>query len=164
MRSPACHWSLPLLTALILTAFSSSSYSQKNCDTVFSRVARVALQNAVAAKRDNACTGLKEGAISVDKTKRLELTRIEVCEDAAIVSAAVDLAIKCGTSDAAVLKVNLEDTIHAAITADLNSCSITNSQVSAGTFLATLGIEVANLSAKLKEAAATQIKPYCRSP
>jgi hypothetical protein len=147
---------------LTILSFGSTAEAVSNCDTALSRISKVAAQTAIKDHQDNACDGLKQGGIGVDKTKKLELRRLEVCEDGPVVSARVTVDVKCGTSDAAIVKINIEETVTASVSANLDTCMVANANVEAKGFVAQLGISVADLNSKLKAATEKEIKPYCK--
>lgn len=138
-----------------------AAHGQPNCSTL-SRVAKTVIVKAVSDNRDKACAGLKKGPIGIDKTKKLELSNFKLCEDGPIVSAEISADIECGTSDAAFIYISVADTLTATASADLDSCRVLDTNVWAKGDLTNAGIKIADLNAKLKEAAEKEIKPYCQ--
>ncbi|MFA5947903.1 MAG: hypothetical protein WC806_02945 [Candidatus Gracilibacteria bacterium] len=152
-------WGLILGT---IVSANVDAYGEPNCNTALGRVAKTLVTRAVSDNKDRACAGLKKGPIGIDRTKKLGLSDFKLCEDGPIVSAEVSADIECGTSDAAFIRVSVEDTLTATASADLDSCRVLDTKVSAKGELANVGIKIADLSAKLKEAAEKEIKPYCK--
>lgn len=155
-------FSFRILGVAAILSFTAAAEAERNCDTALSRISKVAAQKAITDHQGDACDGLKQGAIGVDKTKKLELREFEVCEDGPVVTAQVTVDIKCGTSDAAVLPINVEDSVTASVSANLDTCVVENANVEAKGAIAQLGISLADLNSKLKEATEKEIKPYCK--
>lgn len=132
-----------------------------NCGTALGRIARVATERAVLENQQTACKGFKRGALAIDKTKALELKKFELCENGAVVTARIDVRVECATSDAALIRTSATDTLSAQASANLETCTVSDTRVSASGFLANVGLDWANADRKLKEAAEREIKPYC---
>ena len=108
---------------MIIVGFAIGASGQPNCNTALSRLAKAAAQKAITAHENTACSGLKNGAVRIDKTKRLEMLDVRVCEDGSVVSANISVRVRCATSDAAFVKVEIEEIASALASADRNLCS-----------------------------------------
>lgn len=65
-----------------------------------------------------------KGELAIDKTKNLSLKQFELCEDGPVVTARIIVHIECATSDAAVFRTSVADTLAATASANLDSCTV----------------------------------------
>jgi hypothetical protein len=161
----AC-WSAVAATAAFLISsvliFDSSAQPARTCNTALSRIAKAAVLKAIDQNRDTACSGIKQGPLGIDKTKELNLAGFELCEIGSVVEAAISVKIKCATSDAALIKVEIEDTASAMASADLDTCKVLSASASAENLVSKAGLDLAGVDEKLKDAIAKVIQPYCK--
>jgi hypothetical protein len=151
-----------MLAIWALVAMPCIAVSQENCNTALSRIARREADKAIATHLGDACSGLKSGSIAVDKTKLLELRSFRLCENGPLVTASVTVRVKCGTSDQALIRLEIEDDLTATASANLDTCQVLDARISAGGSVAEAGLRAAGLSKKLHDAAQNEIKPYCK--
>jgi hypothetical protein len=153
-----------ILTIIVVALLGppASAQTQEKCNTALAWIARKAAEKAVADHRDDACAGLKKGPFGIDKTKTLELRAFSLCETGPIVAATITVHVRCATSDDALISADLEDDVTASASANLDTCQMIDADVSAGKFANQTGIQIANLKDKLRDAAAKQIKDYCK--
>ena len=135
--------------------------AKADCNTFLSRVAKKEANKFMNSKGHAICSGLKKGPIGIDKTREFKLRKLEVCEDGDIASAEAEVYIKCATSNSAVIKASVADTISAKVVANLKLCRIEETKIRAQSFFGKLGIVAADLEAKLKAEALKGIKEYC---
>ena len=140
---------------------ASDTSAPPNCNTAFGRIAKVAAERAVQDNRQTACKGFKQGDLAIDKTRALELKAFELCENGAVVTARINVRVKCATSDSALIRTSVADTLSAQVSANLETCTVSDALVLASGFLTNVGLDWANANHKLKEAAEREIKPYC---
>jgi hypothetical protein len=142
--------------------FDALAQPTRNCDTALSRIAKANAVKAIDQYRDTACSGLKQGLIVIDKTRELKLTSFELCEIGSVVEAAISIQVRCATSDAALIKVEVGDTASAKAAADLDTCKVLSASASAQNLVSQTGLSLAGVDEKLKDAIAKIIQPYCR--
>jgi hypothetical protein len=153
-----------LLSCVALALFGKAGIAegQENCNNALTRIAKKAVESAIADHRDDACAGLKKGPFGIDKTKALEMLKFSLCENGPVVAASITVHVKCAASDQAVVKSDLEDDVMATLSANLDTCQILDADVSSQKFIVETGIKVADLKTKLRDAAEKEIKTYCR--
>ena len=154
--------SLPLYALGLIAILSPAEAQTQDCDTALSRIARKAAEKAVQEYRGEVCSGLKLGPIGIDRTKALELQSFQLCEKGPLVSASVTVFAKCGTSEGAILQMQLGDQVKAKAEANLDTCQVLNAKLNGGKFVTEAVIEVADLEKKAKEVLEREIKPYCK--
>jgi hypothetical protein len=150
------------IIVVVLLGAPATAQTQENCNTALTRIAKKAAEKAVADHRDDACAGLKKGPFCIDKTKALELRSFSLCETGPVVAATITVHVRCATSDQALISADLEDDVTASASANLDTCKMLDADVSAGKFANQTGIQIANLKDKLRDAAAKQIRDYCK--
>jgi len=143
-----------------------SAQAEENCNTALSRLAKTAAESAVKENKETACSGfkLKDSPIpiAIDKTKVLELVDFKLCEDGAVVKAHIKVNIECATSDNAMIKASQSDTLSAQASANLDSCTVSDSQIQASSDLTKVGLNLLDANQKFKEAAEREIRKFCQ--
>jgi hypothetical protein len=152
-----------VVVSIIITS-RIAAHAEQNCKTALSRVASKEALRAIEENKDSACEALNGGTIGLDKTKSLKLEELKVCEDGPVVTASIAVYIECATSPSAVFRSSTSDTLHAKAAANLDTCVVSESSVSASGFLANLVLDWTMAGAKLQGEAQKAIKPYCSTP
>lgn len=153
---------LSVLGYLFSAIFAPMTQAEQYCNTVFSGLVKTAAEEYIKNNKDTACAGLKQGPIGIDKTKKLELGDFRLCENGHIITAAIDVAIECTTSDKALFPLEVADKLHAEVTADLDHCVVSSTKVSGDTEPVKALIALTNTNQKFKEASEIEIQKYCK--
>ena len=161
MRYGVRPMAISVLVSSLMGTWASDTYAQQNCDTGLGRIAKAATLRAISQNQKTACSGFKQGQIAIDKTRALELTAFALCESGPVVTARIAVRIACATSDSALIQTSATDTLSAQASANLDTCTVSDAQVSANGFLTKVGLNFANANQRLKAAAEREIKPYC---
>jgi hypothetical protein len=114
-------------TLILIAAFICSIVpveAQQNCETALARAARKAADQAKAERAQTLCRGLSWGLIAYDKTRKVELKSLSVCEAGDVVTASATVELECGTSDKAVIRDSLSDTVTVTLNASLKACTV----------------------------------------
>lgn len=152
-----------LFSALVFVFFflSVAANAESSCETNLGRIARKAVQKAISDHQDDACAPLKKGPLGIDKTKRLTLKSFELCENGPVVSASMSVDIECATSDRAMLRMSIAETVTASATANLENCAVSQAHIAVPQKYLQQGIDALDLDRKLLEAAQRETRPFC---
>jgi len=154
-------WTAVALACLLMAITVFPAAAQSNCRTALGRIAKTEALRAIERNRETACSGFRLGPAAIDKTRALELTDFEFCESGPVVTARLSVRVECATSDRAVFRQRVSDTLSAQASANLDSCTVSEARVWASGFLTQVALDWANANQRLADAVARAIRPYC---
>lgn len=150
--------------AILLVAVVASSaplQAQQNCETALSRAAHKAVNEARAERAKTLCSGLKWGPIAYDKTRKVEVKSLSVCEAADVVTASATIEVECGTSEKALFPGSVSDTVSIGLRASLKACTVEVFQLQADKLFGKVALSITDAKSKLRDAATPAIKLFC---
>jgi hypothetical protein len=122
-------------------------------------------------QRQDVCGGLRrevEGpfhtklTLAVDKTDKVEIRRLQYCPGEKTSRLEASVYVKCKTSDAAVVKLSLDEQFDFRLTVRNDNCEIETFDVTARGEIGRLVAQIVGLSDRMRAAAARNIRVLCK--
>lgn len=153
-------------TALLLVPVEATA---QTCSDALSTLVAATLRPVLA--KEAVCSGLRHEAsgpfgtklrLAVDRTDRVELRQLRYCPSDNDSRLEATVYIRCKTSDAAAIKVSLDEQFDFALTVRNNDCTLTAFSVAPRGDIGRIVERLAGLSDRLKEAAGRHIQVLCK--
>jgi hypothetical protein len=137
------------------------------CSEILSTAVASALRPVIGGIQ--ACKDLKREVnipfrvtIGVDQTDKIELRSLTYCASDTTSHLNATIYVKCRTSDAAAVKLSVDETFDVTMTIGNTDCSVTDFAVSPRGEIGRLVTRLAGFSDDMKEAAMEQIATLCK--
>lgn len=162
-----CHLVIAAILAFLPAELPEASAEE--CSDALSTVVAAALQPTL--QQQDVCRGLRRDingpfnsrlTLAIDKTDKIEIRRLRYCPSEQFSRLEASVYVRCKTSDAAVVRMSLDEEFDFKLTVRNENCEIEAFDVTPRGDIGRLVAQIVGLSDRMRAAAASNIRTLCK--